>query len=125
MGWKKVIVLLLCAMVLLAVARAACADGPDLEVSIKAPSFIKPGEKATVTISVKNEIPATSYVDSVRLYAGDALLKEWAYVGPGDQAEGKLYLRYEGNFMKSATLKVEAHSSDGRYANSTEVIKVT
>jgi len=125
MGWKKIIVLWLCAMTLLAIAQVARANGPDLEVGVKAPSFVNPGEKATVQIEISNEIPATSYVDSVKLYDGNTLLREWKYTLPDRQTGGNLYLTYEGSFAKSATLRVEAHSSDGRKAYGIETINVT
>lgn len=101
-------------------------ERPALDVGIIAPGVVKPGERTMVMIEVKNEIPATSYVDSVRLYEGNNLLREWKYTWADRRTEqGKWYLKYEGSFTKPTTLRAEAHSSDGRKAYSTEVIKVT
>ena len=101
-------------------------ERPALDVGILAPSVVKPGEKTRVMIEVKNEIPATSYVDSIMLYDGNTLLREWKYTWSDRRTEqGKWHLAYEGSFTKPATLRAEAHSSDGRRAGSTKVMKVT
>lgn len=99
--------LALTSLTLLAMSDPACADRPDVDV--EAPDYVKAGENVPVVIEVEHDGSAPGhYVDLVRLYDGDTLLKEWRY-GPGDYVKEKEWtLSYTGTFDRDARLKATA-----------------
>jgi desulfoferrodoxin (superoxide reductase-like protein) len=107
MGWKHIMLPLL-ALLLLAMSGVAYADVPDVHVT--APDSAKAGESVPIVVGVTHEDVAPGhYVDIVRLYDGDALLKEWRY-GPGNYVKGEKWtVSYDGAFDRDARLRAVAH----------------
>lgn len=98
-----------CALLLLAAAAGpALANVPA--VSIQAPGSAAAGKAVPVAISLDHGgTGGGHYVDSVRLYDGDRLLKEWAYDRGNFEKAPQWTVRYDGTIDKDAQLKAIAH----------------
>ncbi|OPY28941.1 MAG: hypothetical protein A4E28_01214 [Methanocella sp. PtaU1.Bin125] len=122
MGWKLILLPLL-ALSLLAMTGTAAAD--DIEVDLDAPDYARSGETVPVTIEIEHEDTAPGrYVDTVRLYDGDTLLKEWRY-GPDDYVKAEEWtLSYSGAFDRDAYLRATAHSTVYGDDTDTERIRI-
>jgi desulfoferrodoxin (superoxide reductase-like protein) len=109
MRLRQIFYLLACALLLLAPATApALANVPA--VSIQAPGSATAGEAVPVAISVDHRgTGGGHYVDSVRLYDEDRLLKEWAYDRGNFERAQQWTVRYDGAFNRGAQLKAIAH----------------
>jgi desulfoferrodoxin (superoxide reductase-like protein) len=94
-------------LLLLAMSGVAYADVPD--VYIKAPDSLKAGQNVPVVVEIEHEDVAPGhYVDVVRLYDGDTMLKEWRY-GPGNYVkEEKWTVSHTGTFDRDARLRATA-----------------
>jgi hypothetical protein len=122
MGWKRILLPVL-VLSLLAMAGVACAD--ELEVDLEAPDRARAGETVPVMIEIEHEDTAPgSYVDLVRLYDGDTLLKEWRY-GPDDYVKAEEWtVSYTGAFDRDAYLRATAHSTVHGDDADTETIRI-
>lgn len=122
MGWKRIL-LSVVVLSLLAISGVACAD--ELEVDLEAPDNARAGETVSVMIEIEHEDTAPgNYVDLVRLYDGDTLLKEWRY-GPDDYVKQEEWtLLYSVAFDRDAYLRATAHSTVHGDDTDTETIRV-
>lgn len=108
MRYRWLFYVMACALLLLATAAwPALANVPA--VSIQVPGSATAGETVPVAISVDHRgTGGGHYVDSVRLYDGDRLLKEWAYDRGNLEKSPQWTVRYDGTFDKDAQLKAIA-----------------
>jgi desulfoferrodoxin (superoxide reductase-like protein) len=123
MGWKRIALPLLM-LLLLALPGMAYADRPDVDV--KAPDSVKAGQNVPVIVEVEHEGSGPGhYVDMVRLYDGDNLLKEWKY-GPGDYVKDEKWtVSYDGTFGRDARLRAVARCNLHGEGADTETIRVS
>lgn len=116
--------LALMSLMLLAMSGVAYAD--ELEVDLEAPDYARAGETVSVIVEIEHEDTAPgSYVDAVRLYDGNTLLKEWRY-GPNDYVKAEEWtVSYSGAFDRDAYLRATAHSTMHGDDTDTETIRVS
>jgi|AGTN01.2.fsa_nt_gi hypothetical protein len=114
---------LLTLLLLLAFSGVAYAE--KLDVDVEAPDYARAGEIVPIIVEVEHEGSGPgNYVDSVKLYDGNTLLKEWKY-GPDNYVKEKEWaVAYKGPFDHSANLRAVAHCTLQGSATDTERIYV-
>ncbi|WP_158308902.1 desulfoferrodoxin family protein [Methanocella arvoryzae] len=123
MGWKWILLPCLALVLLLAASGIASAD--RAEVDVDAPDTARPGETVQVKLNVHHEDSAPGhYVDSVKLYDGDRLLKEWTYDNSNFERAEEWSVTYTGSFDRDVNLRAVVNCNLHGGEPDTEVIIV-
>lgn len=123
MGWKRILLPLL-TLLLLAMSGVAYADRPD--VGIEAPDSVRAGEQVPVIVEVEHEGSGPGhYVDVVRLYDGDTLLKEWRYGSDNYVKAEEWTVSHTGTFDRDAQLRATARCTLHGEGADMETIRVS
>jgi desulfoferrodoxin (superoxide reductase-like protein) len=109
-GWKKIAILLGSLLIISMMAQPAFSNIPKVVVS--APPTVKTGDTLAVKLAVNHMGNSPShYVDSVRLYDGNRLLKEWKFTSADylKDTASELTYSYTPDMGKDVDLKAVAH----------------